>query len=148
MFPIRRVRTVVTPGRHEDYAHAEVNFEYVPQVRVDTPEVYPTPEKKKTRDTDKWLRNLHPCNITCVTCGDNAVVRKSDIKLQDVGTVCARSCKLKCSTIFPLESRVKIRKLRHDAYSRGTMQPFILCAQLTPFFVMCWFSSVVLNDRW
>ena len=109
------------------------------------PEVQPSPEKKKrVVCRPAWKRYQWTCNVQCDSChyeDDDARSREAASEVQaatgqgsrgsgvatdklllltDADHTCGKSCKFKCAASFPMESRLKVRKLRHDHFSTGS----------------------------
>ena len=118
-------------------------FTPVPEVQP-SPE-----KKKRVVNRPAWKRFQWTCNVQCDHChydhsdndhsdivmgsegphvdsevpvhGSRGTGRTTDkrLLLTAAGSTCSSKCKLKCATNFPMESRLKVRKLRHEHYSTG-----------------------------
>ena len=150
------VRIVVgSPGRLDEYKHLECHFDHEMPAFTPIPEVFPSPQKKaRVENKAGWKQYRWTCNVKCSHCGglgesedagrdsneaataergtqgSRGSGRTTDplLLLTDVDTTCGEACKFNCASVFPMEARLKVRKLRHEHYSTGMHNRIAQCA--------------------
>ena len=140
---------MTSPSQQSQHSGLDDSFEYEPLPFTKEKEVHNTPDKARCR-TDRSVKRWK-CSVECDICGEVQGIseKRSIFPLQ--ADTCNGSCKLKCSSVFPLAARKQTRHLHHEAYTKGVLspQPIPLIFDASSYsnwvmnstMVVCWLDS-------